>query len=64
MKANVNIKDYFRTHGKLPRGKGLWVFRTNPGRNQEPFFFNGSYTEAKNAALKNFPRNEEVIVQP
>jgi len=60
----VNPQEYLSSHGKLPKGRGLWAFCVHPSHGYEPFIFNGSYTEAKAAALKHFPRNLEVTVLP
>jgi hypothetical protein len=46
----VSTKEFKFAHGKRPRSEGTWVFFFD--RVTEPFFVNGSYSEAKKAAIK------------
>lgn len=56
MKPRVNTDHYEIAWGKKPRGRGSWAFDLgNHGgtvADHEPFWFNGSYGDAKKAALK------------
>ena len=48
MKLNFNIQEYYNTHGKVPRGKGLWAFEIERDKKDtEVFWIYGTYTEAK-----------------
>ena len=53
----INTKDYeLSTMGKTPRGYGFWNFADKCNYdldgNTKFFTFNGTYTEAKKAAIK------------
>lgn len=48
MKPRVSISKYFNSHGKQPRGYGLWMFRI---REQE-LAFTGWYSDAVAFARK------------
>lgn len=45
----IETNRYVRSHMKEPRGSGLWLFEDAAG--QVVFEFNGTYTEAKQAAI-------------
>jgi len=44
----VNTMSYKRSHGKSPRGYGMWAFEIN----REEYFITGTYSEAKTKAIK------------
>ena len=44
----VYINKYQASHGKNPRGRGLWAFEIGGKTN----FFRGTYTEAKGKAVR------------
>jgi len=44
--------DYKFVHGRAPRGKGLWSFELGDHRHWTTFWFDGTYTDAKRAAMK------------
>ena len=46
----VSTSEYEFAHGKRPRSDGTWAFFFD--RVTEPFFVNGSYSEAKRQAIK------------
>ena len=46
---NVNTRKYEITHGKQPRGWGMWGFFI--GNDTEPFWHTGKYADAKRAAI-------------
>ena len=49
--TTVKTNQFFNSHGKQPRGTGNWVFFF--GDNENDFFqFNGSFGDAKKAAVK------------
>ncbi len=44
--------DYQRSHGKRPKGNGLWAFNVHTDNGEpERFEHNGNYADAKNAAI-------------
>lgn len=45
----VVTSKYERTHGKMPRGYGMWIFEAEDGTWYEEL---GTYTEAKKTAIK------------
>lgn len=53
-RITVDTSTFERSHGKKPRGYGSWAFYNKPDHGDEfdkLFFANGTYTEAKKAAL-------------
>ncbi len=63
MKHSVDTSKYVYAYGKEPRGKGLWWF--GDYSEKWTFTFNGSYAEAKKAALKAAaPHDEFLTIYP
>lgn len=65
----VDTTVYENSHGKTPRGRGMWAF--SPVRNPESssdrneiYFTSGSYGEAKKAAQCRFAGKVVIYVQP
>jgi hypothetical protein len=48
MKTTINTQAYIRSHGKAPKGKGLWLFLDQSGNVAVEYF--GLYAEAQKAA--------------
>lgn len=48
-KAEVRTSKYFFSHGKQPKGRGLWMFENGVGTT---ICFHGTYTQAKKEAQK------------
>jgi hypothetical protein len=65
----VMTDEYRASHKKAPRGRGMWAFAVGVYGGKwlsECFWFNGSYADAKKAAVR-FARNNAsdiVSVQP
>jgi len=57
-KSNVRVStlDYELSHGKKPRGSGGWAFFAHGDTLDvsKAFWFYGTYTQAKNAAIAHF----------
>jgi hypothetical protein len=47
-----SARDYEFTHGHRPRGTGNWCFGLGRGGAWTQFWFNGSYTDGKRAAVR------------
>lgn len=70
MKVTLNTSEYERSHGRKPKGRGLWMLSLTihdgqGGYADEDFEYNGTLTEAKKAArdhVRNCGRAKEVIV--
>ena len=62
MKVRVNTDTYKFSHGKDPKGYGCWWFQVGP----HEVTFAGTYTEAKQQAVRFAEENEhwEVDVKP
>lgn len=52
MSIEVCTEEYVFTHGSAPRGKGLWMFVLAGDRGATTFEFNGTYGQAKAAAVR------------
>lgn len=52
-RVEVSTTEYQFAHGRMPRGRGLWFFtmRLRPGRGESQFIAEGTYAEARKAAL-------------
>lgn len=59
MKHSVDTTKYERSHGKKPRGRGLWWF--GDWNENWTVQCEGTYTEAKKAALKAAAPHEEFM---
>ena len=51
----INTRRYFLSHLKEPRGRGSWLFENQAG--EIAFMHNGTYGEAKKAALQHCREN-------
>lgn len=49
--CSYSTSRYESSHGRSPRGTGGWAFAFNRDYN-EPRFYNGSYTECRQAAMR------------
>ncbi len=47
---HINYVPYVWAYGKTPRGTGMWAYYF--GDDEEPHFYNGSFTETKKQAVK------------
>jgi len=55
---------YFNSHGKAPRGFGGWMFQLESGGiDFKQFYFNGSFSDAKKAAVKDARENGATAVR-
>ncbi len=68
MKTRIEVREYVIAHGHSPRGRGQWAFRMRyanglpvdfpragwkrPGWTDGIYWVNGTWTEAKAAALR------------
>ena len=52
MALRVETRPYVISHGKEPRGWGLWMFRLRRGIRAEEYGFTGNYAVARREALK------------
>ena len=43
---------YQSTHGRAPRGRGMWAFEMTTPEGPQTRFYNGTYTEARNQAMR------------
>ena len=68
----VNTSSYVRSHGKLPRGTGLWAFcpvgeeptyAPDDGKSNL-YTVHGTYSEAKKRAQARFAGRVEIVVLP
>ena len=59
MTVRFDASAYARSHGRPPRGRGLWVFEVDglQGGNGQVFEFSGTLIEAK-AALSRWARQQ------
>jgi len=77
MKPRIEVREYVIAHGHSPRGRGLWAFRMRlpdgqpvedycgdpmAGWHDGIYWFNGSYTDAKAAALREGRRLGAAVV--
>ncbi len=62
MRTNTN--EYERTHGRKPRGTGMWLFKI--GNRETLFASTGTYTEAKKSATFTAKHSgeKEITVMP
>jgi hypothetical protein len=51
-RVTVSTRQYEASHGHKPRGRGLWAFKIG----ERTGFITGTYTEAKNEAIKQAKR--------
>jgi hypothetical protein len=50
--VRVHTTDYQFAHGHMPRGTGTWAFFFNRNASvDQAFWFSGSFTDAKRAAV-------------
>lgn len=57
--VRINVSPYFNSHGRLPRGRGGWIFCPVEHFNDGDYLnycknFNGTYAEAREQARKHF----------
>jgi len=52
--VEVSTREYEFAHGRAPRGVGNWAFFVAGNAAREPFWFNGSYGQARVAAVRHF----------
>lgn len=50
MKTTINTNRYERSHGKSPKGRGVWMFEDQDGNFAHSYA--GLYSEAKKSAQK------------
>lgn len=77
MKTRIEVREYVVAHGHSPRGRGLWAFRMRlpngqpveghigdpvVGWHHGSYWVNGSYTDAKAAALREGQRLGAAVV--
>jgi len=76
MKPRIEVREYVIAHGHSPRGRGLWAFRMRlpdgqpveehggqtAGWHDGIYWFNGSYADAKAAALREGRRLGAAVV--
>jgi hypothetical protein len=67
MKPRCETSKYYRSHLKLPRGRGSWAFQeyvpvgSHPDDKREILFATGTYAETKRIALNHFQTLIEVL---
>lgn len=61
MKATYDTSKYERSHGKKPRGYGLWCFSFRAAR---VVAFTATYSEAKKLVKQAFPDDWNFVVLP
>lgn len=68
MNITVSTEEYRRSHGKAPRGRGLWLFVLGDNGRwlAEPCGYNGTYGEARANAIQQARTLglSDVVVQP
>jgi hypothetical protein len=51
MTVYVDTREFEVAHGRKPRGRGGWAFFFEYGQTGEAFWANGTYAEARRAAV-------------
>ena len=63
MKPTFDTSKYERSHGKKPRGRGLWAFAPR-GNLERATMITGTYTDAKRVAQHFQPDVQHFVVLP
>jgi hypothetical protein len=58
-KGTVDLTQWFNSHDRAPKGRGGWIFLNEQG---DELNYNGTYSEASGAALKDHPGQTLVLM--